>query len=106
MKINPRFTENENNDPYSENFSKKVTKIENIEDLSPDALERLELLREKFVNMCSHQGQIGDPDPLISLMSFQAFQIECLQHSTFSLQEINFHLAKRLDELIDDSSIN
>ena len=106
MKVNPRYIDDENNDPYSENFSQKVTKIENIEDLSPDALERLELLREKFIKMHSHQDQIGDPYPLISLISFQAFQIEYLQRSTFSLQEINFHLAKRLDELIDDSTIN
>ena len=38
MKINLRFINNENNEAYSGNISKKVSKMHNIEDLSPDAL--------------------------------------------------------------------
>ena len=71
MKINSRFINNENNETYSGNISKKVSKIHNIEDLSPDALKRFEELREKLSSMLSHQGQIGDANPLLSLLSFR-----------------------------------
>ena len=41
MKINSRFINNENNEAYSGNISKKVSKIHNIQDLSPDALKEV-----------------------------------------------------------------
>ena len=78
----------------------KSFKIHNIEDLSPDALKRFEELREKLSSMLSHQGQIGDANPLLSLLSFQAFQIECLQRNAVSLEEVSIFLAKKVDALI------
>jgi hypothetical protein len=102
MKINSRFINNENNEAYSGNISKKVSKIHNIEDLSPDALKRFEELREKLSSMLSHQGQIGDANPLLSLLSFQAFQIECLQRNAVSLEEVSIYLAKKVDALIGE----
>ena len=100
MKINSRFINNENNEAYSGNISKKVSKMHNIEDLSPDALKRFEVLRVKLSSMLSHQGQIGDANPLLSLLSFQAFQIECLQRNAVSLEEVSIFLAKKVDALI------
>ncbi|MDA7756684.1 hypothetical protein N8920_02185 [Opitutales bacterium] len=102
MKINPRFINNENNEAYSGNNSKKVSKIHNIEDLSPDTLKRFEQLRKKLSSMLSHQGQIGDANPLLSLLSFQAFQIGCLQRNAVSLEEVNIYLAKKVDALIGE----
>jgi hypothetical protein len=102
MKINPRFINNENNEAYSGDISKKVSKIHNIEDLSPNALKRFEELREKLSSMLSHQGQIGDANPLLSLLSFQAFQIECLQRNAVSLEEVSIFLAKKVDALIGE----
>ena len=102
MKINRRFINNENNEAYSGNISKKVYKMHNIEDLSPDALKRFKQFREKLSSMLSHLGQIGDANPLLFLLSFQAFQIECLQRNAVSLEEVSIYLAKKVDALIGE----
>ena len=59
-------------------------------------------MREKLSSMLSHQGQIGDANPLLSLLSFQSFQIECLQRNAVSLEEVSIYLAKKVDELIGE----
>ena len=64
-------------------------------------LKRFEELREKLSSMLSHQGQISDTNPLLSLISFQAFQIEFLQRNAVSLEEVNI-VAKKVDALIGE----